>query len=81
FPTIYGIALEGMPPAYNKIAASGLIMAILGGALLTPLQAWISDMAGISTSFIVSLLCFVVILVYASAIVYSRKKSLIYADR
>ncbi len=80
FPTIYGIALEGMPPADNKIAASGLIMAILGGALLTPLQAWISDIAGISASFAVSLLCFVVILGYASAIVYSRKKSLIYAD-
>ena len=80
FPTIYGIALEGMPPADNKIAASGLIMAILGGALLTPLQAWISDIAGISASFTVSLLCFVVILGYASAIVYSRKKSLIYAD-
>lgn len=79
-PTIYGIALEGMPPADNKIAASGLIMAILGGALLTPLQAWISDIAGISASFAVSLLCFVVILGYASAIVYSRKKSLIYAD-
>ncbi|WP_295728029.1 L-fucose:H+ symporter permease [uncultured Muribaculum sp.] len=78
FPTIYGIALEGMSPADNKIAASGLIMAILGGALLTPLQAWISDIAGISASFIVSLLCFVVILGYASSIIVSRKKSTIY---
>lgn len=78
FPTIYGIALEGMSPADNKIAASGLIMAILGGALLTPLQAWISDIAGISASFIVSLLCFVVVLGYASAEIVSRKKSTIY---
>lgn len=65
FPTIYGEALRGIDGESTKIAASGLIMAILGGALLTPLQALISDMAGISTSFIVPLLCFVVVLAYS----------------
>ena len=80
FPTIYGIALEGMEPADTKIGASGLIMAILGGALLTPLQAWVSDIAGIRLSFTVSLICFVVILTYAGAIMYSQKKSFTYAN-
>lgn len=71
FPTIYGIALDGIAPEDAKIAASGLIMAILGGALLTPLQAWVSDAAGISVSFAVSVLCFVVILLYSLGILKS----------
>jgi FHS family L-fucose permease-like MFS transporter len=79
FPTIYGIALDGMAPSDTKIAASGLIMAILGGALITPLQAWISDVAGISTSFTVSLVCFIVILTYAYGIISSNKKNQSYA--
>lgn len=71
FPTIYGIALDGIAPEDAKIAASGLIMAILGGALLTPLQAWVSDAAGISVSFAVSALCFVVIFLYSLGILKS----------
>lgn len=71
FPTIYGIALDGIAPEDAKIAASGLIMAILGGALLTPLQAWVSDAADISVSFAVSALCFVVILLYSLGILKS----------
>ncbi|MDD2559413.1 MAG: L-fucose:H+ symporter permease [Bacteroidales bacterium] len=63
FPTIYGIALDGLGED-AKIGASGLIMAILGGALLTPLQGQISDLAGINLAYIVPLLCFVVVLAY-----------------
>lgn len=65
FPTIYGIALEGLEGEEAKIGASGLIMAILGGALITPLQGWISDISGVSNSFIVPLACFAVVLTYA----------------
>lgn len=65
FPTIYGVALENVDPDSAKIAASGLIMAILGGALITPLQAFISDRAGISASFVVPLVCFGVVLAYS----------------
>lgn len=68
FPTIYGIALEDVEPADTKLGASGLIMAILGGALITPLQAFISDRAGISASFAIPALCFAVILIYCSYI-------------
>lgn len=66
FPTIYGIALEGVTGDDAKLAASGLIMAILGGALITPLQAMVSDAAGIGTSFWVPVVCFVCVLAYAS---------------
>ena len=63
FPTIYGIALNDLGED-AKIGASGLIMAILGGALLTPLQGKISDLAGINLAYIVPMLCFVVVLAY-----------------
>ena len=66
FPTIYGIALEGVGDD-AKIGASGLIMAILGGALLTPLQGMVSDKFGISASYVVPLFCFVVVLWYSIA--------------
>ena len=66
FPTIYGIALEGVTGDDAKLAASGLIMAILGGALITPLQALVSDTAGIGTSFWVPIACFACVLAYAS---------------
>jgi len=67
FPTIYGIALEGISPADTKLGASGLIMAILGGALLTPMQALLSDLTGsISLSFLVPLICFSIILLYSA---------------
>lgn len=72
FPTIYGIALDGISGETTKIAASGLIMAILGGALITPLQALVSDHYGISISFTVPTICFVIILAYALGILSSK---------
>lgn len=69
FPTIYGIALNDVGDD-AKLGAAGLIMAILGGSVLPPLQARIIDGNGIlgipsvNVSFIVPLLCFVVIVFY-----------------
>lgn len=65
FPTIYGVSLEDVAPADAKIGASGLIMAILGGALLTPLQAFVSDRFNIYVSFFVPMICFVIVVAYA----------------
>lgn len=70
FPTIYGMALSSVHDSGQtedvKIGASGLIMAILGGALLTPLQGVVSDATGnINVSYLVPLGCFVVVLCYA----------------
>ena len=70
FPTIYGIALGGVGED-AKIGASGLIMAILGGALLTPLQGKISDLFGVNVSYLVPLACFVVVLLYARSVVHN----------
>ena len=69
FPIIYGIALGGIMrgdhPGDSKIGASGLIMSILGGALLTPLQGMVSDHTNIYTSYAVPAFCFVVVTAYA----------------
>ena len=43
FPTIYGIALEGVDPRAFKLGAAGLIMSILGGAIITP---WMGGILG-----------------------------------
>ena len=72
FPTIYGIALKGMGDD-AKFGAAGLIMAILGGSILPPLQASIIDMGTIGTafpavnaSFVLPFICFVVVAWYGT---------------
>ncbi len=69
FPTIYGIALEGMGDD-AKFGAAGLIMAILGGSVLPPFQAAIIDLGtiggfpAVNLSFLLPLICFVVVMTY-----------------
>lgn len=70
FPTIYGIALRGLGDNV-KFGGAGLIMSILGGSVFPPLQAAVID-AGVTLfglpatniSFIIPLICFVVIALY-----------------
>ncbi|MGQ1786053.1 MULTISPECIES: L-fucose:H+ symporter permease [unclassified Saccharicrinis] len=70
FPTIYGIALEGIGQDAT-LGAAGLVMAIVGGALMPPLQGTIIDMeqvgflAAVNFSFILPLISFLVITIYA----------------
>ena len=52
FPTIYGIGLGGIDPRAHKLGAAGLIMAIVGGALLTPWMASIIDAPGFWASLV-----------------------------
>lgn len=70
FPTIYGIALEGLENDDATIGAAGLVMAIVGGALMPPLQGSIIDMGtvaglpAVNFSFILPLISFCVIAVF-----------------
>ncbi len=72
FPTIYGLSLEGLGDD-AKLGAAGLIMAILGGSVMPPLQAMIIDMKevfgmpAVNISFIIPAVCFVVIACYGHA--------------
>ena len=69
FPTIYGIALNRLRDD-AKFGAAGLIMAILGGSVLPPIQASIIDMGvicnfpAVNISFILPFICFIVIIIY-----------------
>ncbi|MFI3318765.1 MAG: L-fucose:H+ symporter permease [Rikenellaceae bacterium] len=69
FPTIYGIALEGIG-RYATLGAAGLVMAIVGGSIMPPLQGWIIDqkqVCGIAAenfSFVIPFACFVFIAIY-----------------
>lgn len=61
FPTIFGLASQGLGRD-RKIAGSGLIMAILGGAVLTSIQGQVSDLTGsIHLSFFIPMICFLVV--------------------
>ena len=77
FPTIYGIALDGLGEEESKIGAAGLVMAIVGGALMPQWQAMIMDIGGekvndtiilgvseVNFSFILPLICFLLIALY-----------------
>ena len=78
FPTIYGIALTGLGDD-AKFGAAGLIMSILGGSVLPPLQASIIDrgelfgMPAVNVSFVLPFICFVVIAIYGQR-TYMRSK-------
>lgn len=73
FPTIFGLAVRGLGED-TKIGGSGLIMAILGGAVLTALQGRVSDLTGsINLAYLVPLGCFIIIAYYGT--VTSRRGS------
>lgn len=77
FPTIYGIALDGLGED-SKFAAAYLVMAIVGGAIMPTLQGMIMDIGGaayddtlilgvpeVNFSFILPLMCFVMVLLFS----------------
>ena len=77
FPTIYGIALGGLTEEQSKVGSAGLIMSIVGGALMPKLQALIIDIGGngvndvkiagvseVNFSFILPFMCFLFIAFY-----------------
>ena len=70
FPTIYGIALENVESQDTSLGAAFLVMAIVGGAIMPPLQGLIIDMGvvmnhpAVNTSFILPFICFLIITIY-----------------
>jgi len=81
FPTIYGLSLEGLSENESKIGAAGLVMAIVGGALLPKFQGSIIDLGGVKVndiiilgasevnlSFILTLICYLYLVYYCKKI-------------
>lgn len=84
FPSIYGIALDGVEREDTSLGAAFLVMAIVGGALMPPLQGTIIDlktvgtMAAVNVSFILPLICFLVVTfygLYSSALIKKQSSS------
>ena len=70
FPTIYGIALESVESKDTSLGAAFLVMAIVGGAVMPPLQGLIIDqgsvagLPSVNASFVLPLICFAIITIY-----------------
>lgn len=70
FPTIYGLALENVKSEDTSLGAAFLVMAIVGGALMPPLQGAIIDkgvimgMPAVNVSFILPMICFIIVGIY-----------------
>jgi FHS family L-fucose permease-like MFS transporter len=64
FPTIYGVSLKGLGPA-TKFGAAGLVMAIVGGAIMPLVQGRLVDATSPSTSFVVPAACFAIVALFA----------------
>jgi FHS family L-fucose permease-like MFS transporter len=64
FPTIYGVALQGMGRD-TKFGAAGLVMAILGGALLPMVHGKVMDTVGAAEAYIVPAVCLAGVALYA----------------
>jgi len=63
YPTIFSLGIRGLGE-HTKLAASVLVMAIIGGALITPLMGLVSVHLGIGKAIVIPFLCFVVIAYY-----------------
>ena len=80
FPSIYGIALENVEARDTSLGAAFLVMAIVGGAIMPPLQGTIIDMkeiggmAAVNVSFVLPLICFLVVTAYGAYITRLSKK-------
>ena len=89
FPTIYGIALNGLSEDESKLGAAGLVMGMVGGALMPALQGLILDFGGpgysdvsilgiseVRFSFIVPLICFIMVALYGGMTYATLSKKL-----
>jgi FHS family L-fucose permease-like MFS transporter len=83
FPTIYGIALNGMGDE-AKLASAGLILAIGGGAIFPPLQGllmdtadWFTFLTPVRIAFFLPLICFIVIAYFGYWVYKDSKKAIV----
>ena len=82
FPSIYGIALEDVDAKDTHLGAAFLVMAIVGGALMPPLQGLLIDQEvifghpAVNVSFVLPLICFLIIICYGYR-AYTKQKPIV----
>ena len=57
WPSIFSLSIAGLGK-YTSQGAAFLIMMILGGSIIPPIQGKLADIIGIHSSFIVAVVCF-----------------------
>lgn len=65
FPTIFALSIRGLGE-HTKFGSSLLVMSVVGGAIMTPLMGRIADEGGMKLGFVIPLICFTFIAVYAA---------------
>ncbi|SEH97896.1 MFS transporter, FHS family, L-fucose permease [Paenimyroides aquimaris] len=73
WPAIYNLSLMGLGK-YTAQGSAFLVMMILGGGIIPPIQGKIADIIGIHSSYIVSLICFIYLLLFAFVVVRILRK-------
>ena len=63
YPTIFSLGIRGLGE-HTKLAASVLVMAIIGGALITPIMGLVSVHFGIGKAIVIPLVCFMMVAYY-----------------
>jgi MFS transporter, FHS family, L-fucose permease len=64
FPTIFALGLKSLG-SHTRRASSFIVMAIVGGAVFTPIMGLIADHSSMKTGFVVPLVCFAVVMAFA----------------
>jgi FHS family L-fucose permease-like MFS transporter len=74
FATVFGCSLNNAKHD-RQLGGALLVMAISGGAVITPIQGAIADKLGTQTSFVIPALCFLAVLFFAVQRIYSSPKN------
>ena len=76
YPTIFALSIKQLGPR-TKIGGSVLVMAIVGGAVFTPVMGWLAQSVSMTAAMVVPLVCYIVISYFAFA--GAKIKQVIYA--
>lgn len=64
WPAIFSLSIIGLGK-YTAQGSAFLVMMILGGGIIPPIQGKLSDLIGIHTSYIIPLFCFLYLIGFA----------------
>jgi FHS family L-fucose permease-like MFS transporter len=73
WPSIFSLAIAGLDK-YTSQGSAFLVMMILGGGIIPPLQGKLADIIGIHTSYFIPVLCFAFIAFYGWKVIEILKK-------
>jgi FHS family L-fucose permease-like MFS transporter len=65
YPTIFALGVKGLGP-HTKTGGSVIVMSIVGGAVVTPVMGKTADLFGVAIGYLVPMLCFVGVALYAA---------------